>query len=864
MTDGPTAWRRVRVTVLAIAFAAATARPPLAVADGQAPARTDPYGDPLPEGALLRFGTPRYRCWLPNDAALSPDGKTLATAAPGVVALWDVATGRPLHSVGGMWIPTEFFANQTFLRFSPDGKRLAALGTTFDYSKGGHGPAVHLLDVATGKEVFRFELPCERTREPALAARYVWFSPGGGEIGVFLQGGVAYFLDPSTGRETRRWDAGRPLRKASPGIAPSPDGRLVVVADSKTEKSLLLLDAATGRLVRRLATPAKPEVLAFSPDSATLAVADDGPVVRLYDVATGSERASFHAAVPSVERSLQGILALAFSPDGKTLYAGSRPGHILRWRLPTAEAAAPLSGKAADVASVRSAAVTGIFPAPDGQSVVSVGWKDGLIRRWDTATGKEIPPPDGFVGCVCSRLSPGGRLLAVGDYAGKLALFDAATARPVRVLRSEGPMVTCLAWSPDAKTLAAGLGDDTAALWDVDSGREARVVRLPHSGDPRSVDSLALGPDGRLLLVSHRGLSLWDAATGRQEWSRKSLATAVLSPDGKTVATRGEHGELVLLETANGTTRAAHSVNGDAPGVPFAGAVAFSPDGSRVATADLDQQMRVTDPKTGEIRSTFRAFFFGLTLALVAPPLSLSPDGKWVLGGDSHFGLRLWEVSTGRELSQRQGLGVYASAEFGPDLRTAFAAAPGATVLVCDLLPPGGPRPGPPAALWADLASRDGPTVYRATRTLWDQPTAAVALLREKLPLSKVDEKRVGQLMAALDDDAFAERERAQRELADLGAPVLPPLKKLDTGGGSPEVRRRLRDIFEALALREEPQPRWSRAVQVLELAATAEARQLLRDWAAGARTLALAGEARAALERLELADRLRRPTDKP
>ena len=61
----------------------------------------DAYGDPLPSDALLRLGTTRFhhRSWI-RDAAISPDGRTLASAAPNLdvsIALWEVPLGRLLH-----------------------------------------------------------------------------------------------------------------------------------------------------------------------------------------------------------------------------------------------------------------------------------------------------------------------------------------------------------------------------------------------------------------------------------------------------------------------------------------------------------------------------------------------------------------------------------------------------------------------------------------------------------------------------------------------------------------------------------------------------------------------------------------------
>jgi WD40 repeat protein len=79
------------------------------------PARNDQYGDPLPEHALARMGTLRFRHSGPvGCVAYAPDGRLLASAAgmhDGTLRLWDVATGKercrfpgPPHTAGAYCI----------------------------------------------------------------------------------------------------------------------------------------------------------------------------------------------------------------------------------------------------------------------------------------------------------------------------------------------------------------------------------------------------------------------------------------------------------------------------------------------------------------------------------------------------------------------------------------------------------------------------------------------------------------------------------------------------------------------------------------------------------------------------------------
>src|SRR5262249_224575 len=94
------------------------AKPPL-----ERPTRTDLHGDPLPEGALLRFGTVRFRH--PGGVytlAVSPDGNWLATTGSHGGLLWEAATGKP-----GLTLPqshNNYMAAQNLLAFSSDSQRV--------------------------------------------------------------------------------------------------------------------------------------------------------------------------------------------------------------------------------------------------------------------------------------------------------------------------------------------------------------------------------------------------------------------------------------------------------------------------------------------------------------------------------------------------------------------------------------------------------------------------------------------------------------------------------------------------------------------------------------------------------------------
>ena len=156
-------------------------------------------------------------------------------------------------------------------------------------------------------------------------------------------------------------------------------------------------------------------------------------------------------------------------------------------------------------------------------------------------------------------------------------------------------------------------------------------------------------------------------------------------------------------------------------------------------------------------------------------------------------------------------------------------------------------------ALWTDLGSEDAPRGYRAICSL-RAGTQALAFFRERLrPAPPADSGRVARLIADLDDERFAVREKATTELEKLGKEIEPALHKALQGKPSLEVRRRIDRLLEKLesAAPSPEQLRLLRALEVLEHIGTPEARELLRTLAKGASGARLTQEAKASLDRL-------------
>ncbi len=792
-------------------------RPPVVMAAeekaGDGAARVDGRGDPLPEGALVRFGSTRFRS--PGgiySGDLSPDGKLLAVhGVDGALRLLDTATGRVRLTLRRPHLPDGFCDGMRVLAFSPDGKSLLVCGTN-PTDRLGLGPrdtgAVHLLDVATGKETRRLEGAGGETRHLA-------YSPDGKQVAVSQGGGVTFY-DAATGKEQRRVP---PAGKwVAWWLAYAPDGRRIALPGA-TETMIRLCDTATGKETRSFSNGTGVLTVAFAPDGKTLAAAGKDNVVRLWDVATGKQAGAFREGLP--DPGGDRLTALAFSPDGQALAAASDTGIVL-W--------AAAGGKVLGRLRCPTWMVTGLAFRRDGKVLFSWGF-DGAVRRWDVAAGREIRGPETDLDQSALARSPDGKLVATGGVDGTVTLWEAASGRRLRELVGHRGRVVSLAFAPDGRRLATAGWEPAVRLWDVAAGRQERAITC--AGASRQMEALAFSPDGRRLAVGDYGANmvrLLDPATGEElrQFAQGRPAALAFAPDGKTLAAGGWDGAVVLWDVAaGGKVRTVRPGNG--PGLNGNGitdAVAFSPDGRLLATGHHHTAVCLWEAATGKL---VREIDTGTGVTWC---LAFSPDGAYLATGGTDGTANLWEVATGRRALQLRGHQFWVlRLAFGPDGRTLATSAFDGTSLLWSLRPKLD-RPDGVGPLWEALRGEDAARAYRAAWALAERPERSVAFLKEHLRTNPpaADRERLRQLLADLDSAEYPKREAASRELAKFGAAVEADLRAALGKAPSAEARRRLKALVDALPRELSPEAlRRLRAVRVLEQVGSRDAVELLR-----------------------------------
>jgi WD40 repeat protein len=644
----------------------------------------DALGDPLPDGAVARLGTLRFKhapskSVTIDSAVFSPDGTKLASLAfnAGTVRLWDADSGK---EITGPWVSSG--ARYSAIGFTPDSSRLAvAIHPGFRPPNAAKNKTARdtivLYDIAKASQIKTFSAPLQLVSAIAFA--------NGGKTIVSAGDGIVRWWDMDSGKEQRTWqpfadEQPKPNEnkmtsvKSFSSCALSPDASAIALQVDWR------VDDGNRGFVQRYADAgtAPADFIGYELPSGKkywqssgkgprygkghLAFSADGKRVA---VVVGSERIEVRHGVngklmmnpvdlKELATGQPGALrpgGVALSADGRTLAWASGDANVHLYD--TAEAAAPrkIATRIANNGPGSQAAYLQFAPG-DKKLVVAV---DADLQFYDTQTLAEVAGNDGHRGWVDhlsfspdgTRLFTGlsGRSQVTGEYFGPngevffLVMSGGARSAP--------PSPEQAAWD--------------VATWKRVDLASARTPPYPNVGAMSLQRSLYASKTGQLQLFD---LKSGQARASLLVWEKQPTGSGFFSPSGKHyVLVAGENeriyaapsGKLVCKFAPVAGNQNRFQFLTQTPG-DTSDTIAFSPDEKLVAQyARGDGLIRVYDTATGALRHTVGEKLEpdpNRPLYNASFDVAFSADNRLMASWSSvEKFLRVWDMDNGAELA---------------------------------------------------------------------------------------------------------------------------------------------------------------------------------------------------------------------
>ena len=323
--------------------------------------------------------------------------------------------------------------------------------------------------------------------------------------------------------------------------------------------------------------------LVFSPDGKTLAAGSGDGMVFLWNL--NQKKRSIEMKAQRVQAHKDWTFSIAWTVDGKQLVTGGGDNlihaynveDITRWYRESKFSGfkgitAAFKGDAQKTFKGHTQDVHAVALTSDGRSLVSAG-DDKQIIIWDFESQKIVRQLSGHKKQIPTlAVSPDDNLIATGSRDHTIRLWELSTGKAIRTLAGHTGDVMSVRFSPDGRQLASASYDGTVRVWNVENGDSVSVLK-GHTG---WVFSVKFSPDGkRLASAGDNTVRLWNLQTGEQEWVMPLK-------------------EKIFTKTQTIDQHAAF--------------VAFSPAGDQIAVASTAGTATLLNAETGSIIRTILAW----------------------------------------------------------------------------------------------------------------------------------------------------------------------------------------------------------------------------------------------------------------
>jgi WD40 repeat protein len=278
---------------------------------------------------------------------------------------------------------------------------------------------------------------------------------------------------------------------------------------------------------------------------------------------------------------------------------------------------------------------------------------------------------------TAAQFSPDGKRIVTASYDNTARVWDAQSGQEIAKLAGHESGVTAAQFSPDGKRIVTASEDNTARVWDTQSGQE--IAKL--AGHESGVTAVQFSPDGKRIVTASyaKTARVWDAQSGQEIAKLAGNESSVFyaaqfSPDGKRIVTASGDNTARVWDAQSGQEIA--KLAGHESSVT---AAQFSPDGKRIVTASEDNTARVWDAQSGQEIAKLAGHESSVLAA------QFSPDGKRIVTASWDKTARVWDAQSGQEIAKLAGHeSSVNAAQFSPDGKRIVTASDDKTARVWD------------------------------------------------------------------------------------------------------------------------------------------------------------------------------------